>query len=59
MTMRISTAYFQQRGLDSILDAQARVSQLQSNIASAELTLDDELLAAIGEIHQANPNPAP
>ena len=35
------------------------MAQLQSNIASVELTLSDEQLAAIGEIHNHNPNPAP
>ncbi|WP_043317528.1 NADP(H)-dependent aldo-keto reductase [Microbulbifer sp. HZ11] len=35
------------------------MAQLKSNIASAELTLSDELLAAIDEIHTRNPNPAP
>ncbi|AQQ68570.1 NADP(H)-dependent aldo-keto reductase [Microbulbifer agarilyticus] len=35
------------------------LAQLQSNIASAELVLGDELLAAINEVHNGNPNPAP
>ncbi|WP_226702151.1 NADP(H)-dependent aldo-keto reductase [Microbulbifer elongatus] len=35
------------------------MGQLKSNIASGELTLSDELMAAIGEIHHKNPNPAP
>ncbi|MCQ3828142.1 NADP(H)-dependent aldo-keto reductase [Microbulbifer elongatus] len=35
------------------------LEQLRSNIASAELTLSDEVLHAIGEIHDRNPNPAP
>ena len=35
------------------------VAQLQENIASAELTLSEELLKAIEEIHNRMPNPAP
>ncbi|MFG0681893.1 NADP(H)-dependent aldo-keto reductase [Pseudomonas sp. xss_4] len=35
------------------------LEQLDSNLASLELTLDDELLAAIEAIHQDQPNPAP
>jgi len=35
------------------------MAQLQSNLASAELTLGREQLAAIEAIHEQNPNPAP
>ncbi|GAA5445762.1 protein tas [Microbulbifer sp. NBRC 101763] len=35
------------------------MEQLRSNIASTELLLDNEQLAAIEAIHQYNPNPAP
>ncbi|MFT7234699.1 MAG: aryl-alcohol dehydrogenase-like predicted oxidoreductase [Methylophagaceae bacterium] len=36
-----------------------RLSQLKSNIDSAQLTLNDELRQAIEAIHQQYPNPAP
>jgi aryl-alcohol dehydrogenase-like predicted oxidoreductase len=35
------------------------MDQLQNNIASADLTLDDELLEAIEAIHRRWPNPSP
>ncbi|WP_288132613.1 NADP(H)-dependent aldo-keto reductase [Microbulbifer sp.] len=35
------------------------MDQLKRNIASAEITLSDDQLAAINEIHARNPNPAP
>ncbi|MGH8433427.1 MAG: NADP(H)-dependent aldo-keto reductase [Pseudomonas sp.] len=35
------------------------VEQLQSNLASSELQLSDEILAGIDAIHKAQPNPAP
>jgi len=35
------------------------LDQLQSNIASIEVTLSDEVLAGIAAIHQQHPNPAP
>ncbi len=35
------------------------LEQLDSNLASLELSLSDELLAAIEAIHQEQPNPAP
>lgn len=35
------------------------IGQLEENIASAELTLSDEVLQKIDEVHQAIPNPAP
>ncbi|MNJ82148.1 putative aldo-keto reductase [compost metagenome] len=35
------------------------LEQLDSNLASLELSLSDELLAAIESIHQEQPNPAP
>ena len=35
------------------------LTQLASNLASADLKLSDELLAAIDAIHQSQPNPAP
>jgi aryl-alcohol dehydrogenase-like predicted oxidoreductase len=35
------------------------LEQLDSNLASLELNLSDELLAAIEAIHQQQPNPAP
>lgn len=35
------------------------LEQLDSNLASAELVLSDEVLSAIEAIHQAQPNPAP
>jgi aryl-alcohol dehydrogenase-like predicted oxidoreductase len=35
------------------------MEQLKSNIASIDVTLDDETLAAINAIHQRHPNPAP
>lgn len=35
------------------------MEQLEANLMSSELTLDDELLASIEAIHQAQPNPAP
>ncbi|WP_295487485.1 NADP(H)-dependent aldo-keto reductase [uncultured Pseudomonas sp.] len=35
------------------------LKQLQSNLASADLVLSDELLAAIEALHQQQPNPAP
>ena len=35
------------------------MAQLQANLASIELSLPDELLAAINRIHRQNPNPAP
>lgn len=35
------------------------MAQLRANIASREVKLDDELLAAIEAIHVAQPNPAP
>lgn len=35
------------------------LKQLQTNLASADLVLGDELLAAIDAIHQQQPNPAP
>ncbi len=35
------------------------MAQLQANLASIELTLSEELVAAINRIHQHNPNPAP
>jgi len=35
------------------------LEQLESNLASAEITLSDELIAAINAIHTSQPNPAP
>ncbi|NBA94629.1 NADP(H)-dependent aldo-keto reductase [Pseudomonas sp. R5(2019)] len=35
------------------------LEQLESNLASAELTLSEEVLSAIEAIHQQQPNPAP
>ncbi|MCY1560011.1 Protein tas [compost metagenome] len=35
------------------------LEQLESNLASSELTLSDEVLAGIEAIHKAQPNPAP
>ena len=35
------------------------LAQLESNLASSELVLDSETLAAIEAIHVAQPNPAP
>lgn len=35
------------------------LEQLESNLASADLSLSDELLAAIEAVHQDQPNPAP
>ena len=35
------------------------LAQLESNLASAELSLSDEVLAGIEAIHQQQPNPAP
>ena len=35
------------------------MAQLHSNIASADIMLDDDQLAAIEAVHTANPNPAP
>ncbi|MNU04448.1 putative aldo-keto reductase [compost metagenome] len=35
------------------------LEQLDSNLASFDLKLSDELLAAIEAIHQDQPNPAP
>ncbi|MNY65444.1 putative aldo-keto reductase [compost metagenome] len=35
------------------------LEQLDSNIASLELTLGDELLAGLERIHVEQPNPAP
>ncbi|MFA0811247.1 NADP(H)-dependent aldo-keto reductase [Microbulbifer epialgicus] len=35
------------------------IEQLRNNIASVNLKLDDEQLAAIENVHQQNPNPAP
>ncbi|WP_263142316.1 NADP(H)-dependent aldo-keto reductase [Pseudomonas sp. RIT-PI-AD] len=35
------------------------LEQLESNLASARLTLSDELLGALDEIHRQQPNPAP
>jgi len=35
------------------------LEQLDSNIASAELKLSEELLAGIEAIHKDHPNPAP
>jgi aryl-alcohol dehydrogenase-like predicted oxidoreductase len=35
------------------------LEQLESNIASAELTLSEEVLAGIDAIHKTQPNPAP
>jgi len=35
------------------------LTQLDSNLASAELKLSEEVLAAIEAIHKAQPNPAP
>ncbi len=36
-----------------------RMDQLESNLASADLVLSDEVLAGIEEIHQQYPNPSP
>jgi aryl-alcohol dehydrogenase-like predicted oxidoreductase len=35
------------------------MEQLESNLASAELVLSDEVLAGIEAIHKDQPNPAP
>ncbi|WP_250459600.1 NADP(H)-dependent aldo-keto reductase [Microbulbifer litoralis] len=35
------------------------MDQLRSNIASADIALDDDQLAAIESVHAGNPNPAP
>ena len=35
------------------------LQQLESNIGSLDLTLSNEVLAAIDAIHTAQPNPAP
>ena len=36
-----------------------QMTQLESNIASAELTLSDEVIGEIEAVHQRQPNPAP
>lgn len=43
----------------STLIGATNLEQLQTNIASLDIELNDEVLAGIAEIHQRYPNPAP
>jgi len=57
---QVALAYVtRQPFLTSNIIGATSLEQLDSNIASLELKLSDELLSAIGQIHTAQPNPAP
>lgn len=47
------------RYTSSVLLGATTLQQLQENLASAEVTLSEETLAAIEAVHQRHPNPAP
>lgn len=49
----------QRRFVTSTLIGATNLEQLQTNIASLDIELNDEVLAGIAEIHQRYPNPAP
>src|SRR4030095_8928739 len=48
-----------QRFLTSTLIGATTMEQLRTNLASAEITLSDEVLNAIDAVHRATPNPCP
>lgn len=53
--MRISTSFFQQRGLDNMLEAQARLSDLQNNISSGKrINKPSDDPAAVSQILRLN-----
>ncbi|WP_426417065.1 NADP(H)-dependent aldo-keto reductase [Aestuariirhabdus sp. LZHN29] len=57
---QMALAYVSSRPfVDSNIIGATTEDQLQSNLKSAELTLDEETLAAIEAIHIRQPNPAP
>jgi len=57
---QMALAYVNQRPfVTSNIIGATKIRQLKENIASAELQLSDELLAAIERIHQDIPNPCP
>jgi aryl-alcohol dehydrogenase-like predicted oxidoreductase len=45
--------------VDSIIIGATRLDQLKENIDSTEISLSEEVLEAIEEVHEGNPNPAP
>jgi aryl-alcohol dehydrogenase-like predicted oxidoreductase len=47
------------RFTSSVILGATTLQQLQENLASAEVTLSSETLAAIESVHQRHPNPAP
>lgn len=57
---QMALAYVSSRPfLTSNIIGATSLAQLQSNLASMELRLEDEVLAGIEAIHQQQPNPAP
>ncbi|HEY6609719.1 MAG TPA: aldo/keto reductase, partial [Pseudomonas sp.] len=57
---QLALAYVNSRPfLTSNIIGATTLEQLDSNLASLDLALSDELLAGIERIHTAQPNPAP
>jgi len=48
-----------QRFLTSTLIGATTMEQLRTNLASAEITLSDDVINAIDAVHRATPNPCP
>ena len=49
----------QQRFMTSVLIGATTMEQLKTNISSATVTLDEEVLSAIDAVHRSHPNPCP
>ncbi|KGE76768.1 NADP(H)-dependent aldo-keto reductase [Halomonas sp. ND22Bw] len=57
---QMALAYVNSRSfLTSNIIGATTMAQLESNLESESLRLDDEVLAAIEEVHQRHPNPSP
>lgn len=57
---QMALAYVQSRPfVTSTIIGTSCVAQVRENVASLELTLDEEVSKAIEEVHKAHPNPAP
>ena len=57
---QMALAYVSSRPfLTSAITGVTQLEQLQSNVASLELTLDEAVLQEIEQLHQQHPNPCP
>jgi len=56
----LALAFVRQRWfVTSTIIGATTLTQLKENLASVDITLDDEILTAINQVHQRYPNPAP